>query len=112
MKLARAENQLHSEIQSNPWIRHFRSSKQGRDSGSPFPREEDDDASMSKAVRRKGKQAVSCGGATTSRQSQDSVGSNIGSSYFLPFFFFYSFRLLFLKTVFNNSCLRAVFFVF
>lgn len=83
MECVRAENKRHDDLQSDPWIRHFRSSRRGQDPGLPFLQE--NAASTSKAVKQKGKQAVSCGGDSTSRQfllwnslyHRDSVGSNI-----------------------------------
>lgn len=95
MECVRAENKRHDDLQSDPWIRHFRSSRRGQDPGLPFLQE--NAASTSKAVKQKGKQAVSCGGDSTSRQfllwnslyHRDSVGSNIGSSLFSPLFLKY-----------------------
>ena len=95
MECVRAENKRHDDLQSDPWIRHFRSSRRGQDPGLPFLQE--NAASTSKAVKQKGKHAVSCGGDSTSRQfllwnslyHRDSVGSNIGSSRFSPLFLKY-----------------------
>lgn len=73
MKPARGGN-----LQSNPWIRHYRSSRRCQGAGLLFLRE--NSASINKAVlKQKGKQSVSCGGATTTMHHHDSVASITGS---------------------------------